>query len=218
MRRTDELIDRLVCDAHPVRPLVSPLCRMMFWAAVSLAFAALVVMIIAPRPDLAAKLAEPRYLAEQGMALLTALAAAFAAFALVVPGLDTRLALIPLLPGTAWLGTLGAGCVADFVRGGSDALRLTPDAGCLLYIAIIGSLPTALGLVMLRKGLTAHPRVTIFLLALAAAAIGDFGLRFFHVRDAGMMVLVWQFGSVLLLSALGALAGPRLLERTLGTA
>lgn len=218
MRSTDELIDRLVCDAHPVRPLASPLCRMMFWGAVSLALAALVVVIISPRPDLATKLAEPRFLAEQGMALLTALAAAFAAFALVVPGLDSRLALAPLLPGTAWLGTLGAGCVADFLRGGSAALRLSPDPGCLPYIALIGTLPAALGLIMLRRGLTAHPRLTFFLLALAAAAIGDFGLRFFHVRDAGMMVLVWQFGSVLLLSALGALAGPRLLARTLAAA
>lgn len=218
MRRTDELIDRLVCDAHPVRPLASPLCRMMFWTAVSLAFAALVVGIASPRPDIAEKLTEPRFLIEQGMALLTAVGAAFAAFALVVPGLDSRLAMVALLPGMAWIGTLGAGCVADFLRAGSAALGLTPDPGCILYIAIIGSLPSIVGVVMLRRGLTAHPRLTIFLLALAAAAIGNFGLRFFHVRDAGMMVLVWQFGSVLLLSALGALAGPRLLARTVAAA
>jgi len=70
-----------------------------------------------------------------------------------------------------------------------------------------------IGVGMLRRGLAVHPRLTLFLLALAAAAIGNFGLRLFHVRDAGMMVLVWQFGSVLVLSGLGALIGPVLLRR-----
>ena len=211
-RRTDELIDLLVCDARPVRPLLPPVCRAAVW--LMLALAVMAVLIVSPRADLMIKLAEPRFLAEQAGAPLTAAGAASAAFALVVPGIDTRLALLPALPGLAWVGTLGAGCLADFWRAGSAALALSPDASCVLYIAAIGAPPVAVGLAMLRRGMPAHPRLTLFLIALAAAAIGNFGLRLFHVRDAGMMVLVWQFGSVLLLSALAALAGPRAFRRS----
>lgn len=208
--RTGELIDLLVCDARPVRRLQPPLCRAALWLMAALVVTALAVLVISPRPDLLAKLAEPRFLAEEVVALLTAVSAAIAAFALSVPGLDQRLA---LLPGLAWLGTLGAGCMADFLTAGSNALQLAPEPECILYIAIIGLLPAALGVAMLRRGLLVRPRIALFLLALAAAAIGNFGLRLFHATDAGMMVLVWQFGSVLLLSGLGALAGPALLRR-----
>lgn len=211
--RTGDLIDLLVCDARPVRRLQPPLCRAALWLMTALVFAAVVVLIISPRPDLLVKLSEPRFLAEEGIALITAVGAAVAAFALSVPGFDQRIALVPVLPGLAWLGTLGAGCMADFMAAGSTALRLAADPGCILYIALIGSLPAVIGVGMLRRGLAVHPRLTLFLLALAAAAIGNFGLRLFHVRDAGMMVLVWQFGSVLVLSGLGALIGPVLLRR-----
>jgi hypothetical protein len=37
-------------------------------------------------------------------------------------------------------------------------------------------------------------------------------LRLFHEQDASVMVLVWQFGSVVLLASLGALTGRRLLR------
>jgi len=47
---------------------------------------------------------------------------------------------------------------------------------------------------------------------LAAAAIGNFGLRLFHTQDAALMVLVWQVGSVALLAALAGLTGHRLLR------
>jgi hypothetical protein len=59
-----------------------------------------------------------------------------------------------------------------------------------------------------------RPARTLALGALAAAALGDFGLRLFHPIDASIMVLIWQAGSVLLLVAIGAAAGPWLLGRT----
>ena len=56
------------------------------------------------------------------------------------------------------------------------------------------------------------PRLTITLGALAAAALGNFGLRLFHYQDASFIVLVWQFGSVAILSLLAAWAGRRILQ------
>ena len=47
---------------------------------------------------------------------------------------------------------------------------------------------------------------------LAASALADFGLRLFHTTDASLMVIVWQVGTVALLTALSALLGRRLLR------
>jgi hypothetical protein len=47
---------------------------------------------------------------------------------------------------------------------------------------------------------------------LAAAGLGSFGLRLFHVEDAGLMILVWQVGTVFLLTAMAAGAGRYLLN------
>ena len=43
-------------------------------------------------------------------------------------------------------------------------------------------------------------------------ALGATALRLFHAQDASVMVLVWQFGSVALLTGLGALTGRQLLR------
>lgn len=208
---TRALIDRLAAALEPVRPIAPPLHRAALWLALSLPAAAAVVMAIGPRPDLALKLSEGRFVLEQAGALTTAFAAAVAAFAMVVPGLSRRWALAGLAPAAAWVLTLGAGCVADLWRTGRAGLALGFDAMCLPYIAMVGIAPAALIVVMLRRGAPTAPRGALFMAMLAAAAVGNFGLRFFHEQDAGLMVLVWQFGSVLLLASLGGLCGPHVL-------
>lgn len=209
---TDTLIRQLARRAEPVRPIASPGRRLAAWLVLALPFMLVVVILMSPRSDLAERLADPRYLAEQGLALLTALTAAMAAFSMVVPGMSPRWRLFPVAPAAMWLATLGAGCLADWRRLGAEGLRLTQDAECLLYISLIGSAPALLMLWMLRRGAPLRPGRTAFLGALAAAGLGAFGLRLFHEEDLGMMVLVWQVGSVMLLAGAAWLAGPRILR------
>ena len=208
---TRHLIDRLVAGLDRTRPLPSPLFRLSLWLAVSLPFAAAVVLLMTPRPDLAARLADPRFLIETLAAMLTALTAAFVALKLVVPGTDRRLIWLPALPGGFWLAALGAGSLADWWRAGAAALQITPDPACLPKIALVGSIPALILVLMLRRGAPLAPRGTLFLAGLAAAGLGSFGLRLFHTQDAGLMVLIWQFGSVMLLATMAGICGPRFL-------
>ena len=210
--QTEKLIRQLARSAEPVRPIASPSRRLAAWLLIAIPFMVMVVLIMSPRPDLVERLADPRYLAEQGLALLTALSAAVAAFAMVVPGMSPRWRLLPVVPAVMWLATLGAGCLADWRRLGTEALRLTQDAECLLYISLIGSVPALFMLWMLRRGAPLRPGRTALMGALAAAGLGAFGLRLFHDEDLGMMVLVWQVGSVMLLAGAGWLAGPWILR------
>jgi hypothetical protein len=210
--RTEDLIETLAREARPVTPLAPPLRRALAWLAVALGFAAAMVWAIGPRPDLVERLGEARFLFEQGAALATAVAAAVAALALTLPDASRLWRLVPIIPGAAWLGTLGLGCLRDWARMGPDGLRLTPDPECFVYIALIGSLPLLVLVLMLRRGAPLRPSWTLGLAALAAAAIGNFGLRLFHMQDAALMVLVWQVGAVALIAGIAALAGRSVLR------
>ena len=210
---TDALIDRLSRAATPVRPMAPPHQRVAMWLALALPVLARAVAAMGPRDDLAARLGEARFVIEQGAALATAITAAFVALVLATPGMDRRLALMPAVPGAVWAGTLGVGCIADWMRAGADGLRLAPEPACLGYIAGIGLVPALVLVAMLRRGVPLAPRAARFLAGLAAAGLANFGLRLFHDTDAALMVLIWQFGSVLVLSGAAALAGRAVLGR-----
>jgi hypothetical protein len=210
--KTDDLIAELVSGAAAVRPLPSPWKRALIWLAIALPFVALVVWLKSPRPDLAALMQDPWFVLGQGSAAITAICAAIAAFSLVIPGASPRWIWAPVLPGVVWLSTLGLGCVADWLAQGADGLRIVPEFECFAYISLIGSVPAIAFLQMLRAGAPMAPRATMFLAVLAAAALGNFGLRLFHVQDAALMVVVWQMGSVAILASGAAALGPRLLN------
>ncbi len=204
---TDRLIQRLADNATPVRPLPRPWRRTMTWIGLAIPYIALVVYVVSPRSDLAAKTFDSHFVVEQLAALATGVSAALAAFATVIPGYSRKFILAPLFPLAVWLGSLGHGCVQDWIRIGPDGLSLRSDWFCFPSIVLVGALPAIAMVAMLRRGAPLAPHLTTALGALAAAGLGNFGLRLFHPQDASLMVLVWQFGSVFVLSALAGWAG-----------
>jgi hypothetical protein len=209
--KTDDLIGMIVAEVRPVRRLRSPAHRVALWLAVTLPCVAVVVLIMTPRPDLAQKLADPRFQTEQLAAFATALAAAFAAFSAVIPGRSRWILLRPVVPLAAWLASLGQDCARILLIAGPEGLRLGWDWVCIPAIAMVGTVPAFAIVVMLRRGAPVLPCTAVALGALAAAALGNFGLRLFHTQDASLVVLVWQFGTVALLSVLAGLAGRHIL-------
>jgi hypothetical protein len=215
---TDKLIQSLAADARPVRPLASPWTRTGLWLAIAIPYLALVVIVISPRSDLLTKLTEARFLIEQVAALTTGIAAAIAAFASTVPGYDRKVLLLPILPLAVWLGSLGEGCLSTVRQLGLAGLSLQPDWFCLPAIMLVGAMPAVAMVVMLRRGAPLFPYLSAGFGALAAAGLGNFGLRLFHPQDASLMVLVWQVGSVFILTMLGCCAGRTILNWRMLTA
>lgn len=210
MNQTDELIRHLAADSVPTLSLPAPSCRMAAWLTISVPFVAFAVLAMSPRTDLFERLVETRFLIEQMAALGTAMIAAMAAFCATVRGLPAWRLFMPLAPLTLWLGALGQGCLA---RGPEQMLAtLAPDPLCFPMIAAIGAAPAAIMMWMLRRGAPLRPKVTMAYGALAATALADFGLRVFHAQDASLTVLVWQFGTVVILSGMAGLFGQHLLR------
>jgi hypothetical protein len=99
-------------------------------------------------------------------------------------------------------------------------MSLQPDWFCFPAIVLVGAIPAIAMAVMLRRGAPLTPHATTALGGLAAAGLGNFGLRMFHPQDASQMVLVWQIGTVIVLSVLSCWAGRYLLNwrSVIGTA
>jgi hypothetical protein len=210
--QTDELIKRLVADLHPVRPLRSPSTRALLWLALALFCVALVVWDKLMMVDPSQVAANARFIVEQGATLATGLAAAIAAFCSIIPGFDRRILLLPLAPLGLWIASVGRGCAQDWAQLGADGLTLRPDWDCLLPAVVIGIVPAAAMVAMLRKGLPRQPGVTLALGALAVASIANLGVQFAHVHDASIMVLAWHLGAAAVLSALGGWLGSPVLR------
>lgn len=209
--RTEDLIRVLAADARtPCRRLARPVVRLGSWLVVSVPWIAVVVAVMGPRPDLAVKAGELPWLLEQGAALMTALTAALAAFCACVPGRPRWEQAMPLAPLLFWFGLLGAGCLSAWRLADPYGLELQADWACLPGIAMVGLIPGIAMAAMLRRGLPLEPILSVGLGGLAAAALGDFGLRLFHPQDASLMVLVWQVGTVTALTALSAAVGHRI--------
>src|SRR5262249_51432861 len=204
---TERLIERMAATVEPVRPLARPWIRTAAWLLVAIPYVALVVFVVSPRADLISKALEWRYVIEQLAALATAITAATAAFATVIPGYDRKFLFLPALPLAIWLGSLGDGCVEDWIHLGPDGLSLQPDWSCFPAIVVVGAVPAIAMAVMLRRGAPLTPHVTSALGGLAAAGLGNFGLRLFHSQDVSLMVLVWQVGAFGMLAVMGAWAG-----------
>jgi len=209
---TNGLIRRLTEKVEPVRPLRHPWYRTATWLTLAVPYIAMAVFVMTPRHDLTAKMGDVRYVIEQLAALGAGIGAAAAAFASTIPGYNRKFLILPMLALTVWLVTLGHGCIQDWIHRGSDGLVIRPDWMCLPAIAFIGALPAIAISLMLRRGAPLTPYLTSGLGGLASAGWGSFGLRLTESQDASVMVLVWQVGSVVVLSALAASMGRYILN------
>jgi hypothetical protein len=205
--QTDRLIAELTDDLVPVRRLTSPGTRLGGWLAVSLPAAAVVTWVFGVRPDLASLLGEPRFLLEEGAAVLTALAAAYTALCAGLPDQPAWKMWLPLAPLVLWLGVLGRQCLDVALRLGPEGLRITSDAMCLPAIAMGGLVPAIAIAILLRRGGRFRTTHGCLCGGLAAAALGAAALRLYHTQDAAVMVLFWQLGSVALLTLLAGMLG-----------
>ncbi len=205
---TNRLIRELAQDAAPVRRLMPPERRLARWLAVAVPPVIAIAWAMGFRPDLDLRIAEPLFAIQLFAALATAVTAGWAALCATVPGEPRWKLALPLIPFGVWLAAIGQQCWAEWLRFG--AMPYAPDPACIPAIAIIGAVPALAIFAAIRRGAALQPRLAVLLGALAAGALGDFGLRLVHEADAGLMVLIWQFGTVVGLSALAALFGRRI--------
>jgi hypothetical protein len=207
----DHFIQQLAERAQPVDRLLAPWRRTALWLAASLTYAGIVVAAYLWAEGGVRVSIEPRLVLELAAILATAVTAAIAGFSSVVPGRDRRFLLLPLIPLSLWLGTLGHGCLQDWRVLGAAGLQVRADWDCAVPALILSILPAGMMLAMLRRGAPLVPVVSLALGVLAAGATANLGLRIFHAGDLSVQILVWHGGGAILVSMIASLAGPRVL-------
>lgn len=210
--KTEHVIRSLAEHVEPVRPLRAPWLRTIAWASAAIVYLAVLIVVMSPRADLAARMQDSRFLIEQVAALLTGLTAAVAAFATVVPGYRRAVLLLPLVPLSVWVGTVALGATQEYAQVGAGVLGSRFDWACVGTILMGAAVPGAVMGVMLRRGAPVTPRISAGFGALAAAGLGNLGVCVFHPHSSNLILLVWHCGTVLALAALVGVAGAHLLR------
>ena len=209
---TEQLIARLALDVEPVRPLRTPAVRAARWLAGSAVYLGVLVMVMSPRDDLAARMGDLRFMVDQAAALLTVLTAAIAAFALTIPGTRRTVVWLPGASAALWLAAVSAGALREVSLARPGDVLFRTDWGCVATVLAGAALPVVTMAAMLRRGVPLAPHVAAGLGGLAAAALGNLGACVFHPDSSNLIVLVWHCGTVLAVAAVGAVAGAHLLR------
>ena len=210
LARHDQLVETLAGTLEPVCPLPSPVARAALWLGAALLIGLFLAgwagtggfMLRMRVPDLA--------LAAVG-AVLTAAAAAFAAFATSIPGRSAAWALLPLPPLALWIGASGFGCLRAWIAPGADIPGAHAVMGCFSFLICVSVPLSALIVVMLRRACPLRPNLTAALVGLAVAAAAAALLMPVHPHDATASDLLIHAAAVALVIAVNGLGGGRLL-------
>lgn len=206
----ERLVADLAAGLTPVRRLFAPGLRGAGW----LAAVAMAGFVVAGHADLGAlrqRMLVPDLLLSALGSVLTALAAAFAAFQTSVPGRSGAWALLPLPPAVLWIGASGLGCLRTWLAPGTGTAGAGDTGDCLAFLLVV-SLPLSLSLgLMLRRACPLRPSLTAALGGLAAAAAAASLLVPIHPFDASASDLAVHLAVVGLVVALNGVLGERLL-------
>jgi hypothetical protein len=211
-RSTPELIESLVANSAPVRPLRRPFWRAAGW----LLFAALLLLCIAVahgvRPDLLLKLHERVFATGVAAAAVTGILAAIAAFVASIPGRSLRWLLLPLPALLVWISTIGYGCLTNWVEIGPEGMSPGETARCFATLMLTSVHLSLTLLIMLRHVARLAPMPVAMTGSLAVSAATAVALSLFHPLDATVMIIAWNFGVTVILLIGSAWFGPRLLR------
>ncbi|GJE62144.1 NrsF family protein [Methylobacterium trifolii] len=211
LARHDSLVDDLVGRLEPVRPLPAPALRTLAWIGAVLLLG-LILMPMVDMHGLHTRLGTlDLRLAALG-AVLTAVTAAFAAFATSVPGRSVAWALLPAAPAALWVGASGLGCLRGWLAPGTNLAGTHEMEGCFAFLVSVSLPLSALLVLMLRRACPLRPNLTAALGGLAAAAAAASLLVPFHPHDATATDLAIHAVTVLGVIGLNGLAGGRLLS------
>jgi hypothetical protein len=210
--KTDELIDRLGRNVTVARPLPAPGLRTAIWMVWAVSYLVVVTVMMFAVMSSAGVTPTPLYLVQQSAALVTAIMAARAAFASVIPGSNIRVWLLPAIGAAVWGVLLLWAGVYDLETSGTLGVTSQSDWPCVVSMTVGGLAVGAPFVWMLPRGAPLTPGLTAFLAGLAALSVTNIEACLTRPHTFALTVLLWHGGTVATVAALCALTGRRWLR------
>ncbi len=211
-RSTRQLMDSLVTDLKPVKPLRSPGLRAAGWIAAVAVVAAALVVAMANLPAFAQRMSHPDFIAECAAALIAGLLSIVAAFHLSVPGYSPRWSWVPALSSLGWLICTGWASWHRWIMDGEPADAMFGSLQCFEFIVGVSLPLTATLFLLLRRSYPLAPLPLAAAASVGVAGIATFLLQFFHSTHTGPIDLGTHVAAVLVVISLGTLLGGRMLK------
>ncbi len=212
-RAVEALIHSLGAELAPVRRLAPPWRRTLGWLLAVAVIAGVLLMHYGATHMLQRWAGAPD-LGWAGLgALLTAVSAAWAAFSLGVPGRRAAWAWLPVPPALLWISASGAGCLRGWLAPDTHIATLSEAPDCLSFIVGFSVPLSALLILLLRRAFPLRPVLAAVMVGLASAAASASLLEICHAFDAALTDLLTHALAVLLVVAVNAAMGGRLLTR-----
>lgn len=212
MTDTDDLITALVTRSRPVPSVPNPARLVGYWLCVAVAILTLLAIEHGLRPDLAAQLRRSDFAISIVAALLTGLLAAIACMNASLPDRSRAWLLLPVPTLVVWLSCIGHGCLTNWVD--LDTVRVAPGEvlRCVSTLLMISLPLSAVMFLLLRHAARLRPRLLTVMAGLAVAALTSTAMSLLHPLDATMMVLIWNLGASVVIVAVEALLGGRVMR------
>ena len=209
MIATPDLIESLVARAEPVRRLRPPLGRAAAWLLFAGLMLVLMVAIKGLRADLGLSLRQPGFAIDVAAALATGILAAVAAFIVSLPDRSRLWLWLPVPALLVWIVNIGHSCLTAWVDL-QPGMHLGDEAGCVAALVMTGT-PLALTLlIMVRHTALFDPTPVAIAGGLAVAGVTASLLPLVHNHDASVLILVWNLGIAVLLTAAAGAFGRRM--------
>lgn len=209
--KTDDLINALAADSPPIWRFKSIV--MLGVIAAILVAAGLFFALVGFRPDIAQAMESSHFLFKFVVTSALAATGLYAVAALGRPDGSTATRLIALAAAPVLLGAAaGAELVAL-----PEAMWLPRLIGhnalaCLTLIPFLAAGPLICLFAVLRKGAPSNPGLAGAVAGLAASGIGAFFYAANCEDDSPLFVMVWYTLAILIVTAIGYLAGRKLLK------
>jgi hypothetical protein len=210
--RHEALIDALGAQLTPVRRLLPPWLRTLGWLAVVAVIAAVLFGRYGASTMLHRWQAAPDLCVAAVSAVVTAITAALAAFALAVPGRSIRWAWLPVPSAVLWIAASGMGCLRAHIPG-MAVLDMREANHCLMFIISFSIPLSGLMIWLLRRACPLRPVLTAVVVGLASAAASASLLEICHNVDAAASDLVMHALAVAIVVTANMVMGGRLLSK-----
>jgi len=210
---TEDLIERLGHYLVPVRPLAPPWTRAAAWLAYAGAYVGAVVLLtwLRGRSLGTSGASSGAYLAQQAALVVTAVSAAAAAFASVIPAGSRRPFNAALTSSAVVIAALAWGCVADVHVQGTLGIGRETDWPCVVSIALGGIIFWAAAAAMLRRGAPLTPRSSSLLAGVAAFSVANLEACLSRSHAFNVTILLWHGVTTALILAATVPLGDRVL-------